>query len=451
MRHNIILVLAIAVAATHVASAQQVKKLTLTEAIELGLKSSGRIRIANAKTDETHANLKEASERRLPDLKASGSYLRLNSPDVNLKANMGAGQGNEGQSGSTPVVNQLTYGMVTATFPVFSGFRIKCGIETAKLLEQASKFDGETEQQEVIETTVEAFANLYKAKRTVELVRENLQKEEARVKDFTNLEKNGLMARNDLLKAQLQKSNMELALMEAESNMKLASMYLALQLGMQQGTEIQPDTVGMEWMPDAGSELQWEQIAQEQRKDKAALNARIGAARMGLNAAKGEYWPAFALTGGYVGAYIPNFLTVANALNVGVGMQYNVGSLWKTSAKVEAAKAKLHQAEAMEGIASDQLRMEVARAYQTYTLSINKARVYAQTVVQADENYRITKNKYDNNLATTTDLLDADVAQLQARLNFAFSKADAMVAYKKLQKSAGVLSVGTERNVEAGN
>ncbi len=39
----------------------------------------------------------------------------------------------------------------------------------------------------------------------------------------------------------------------------------------------------------------------------------------------------------------------------------------------------------------------------------------------------------------TTDLLDADVAQLQSKLNYTFSKTDALVAYKKLQQTAGIL------------
>jgi outer membrane protein TolC len=66
--------------------------------------------------------------------------------------------------------------------------------------------------------------------------------------------------------------------------------------------------------------------------------------------------------------------------------------------------------------------------------------VYKKAVDQANENYRITKDKFDNSLVTTTDLLEADVAQLQAQLSSLLSKADALVAYKKLQQTAGVLS-----------
>ncbi len=56
------------------------------------------------------------------------------------------------------------------------------------------------------------------------------------------------------------------------------------------------------------------------------------------------------------------------------------------------------------------------------------------------ENYRITKNKYDNSLVTTTELLDADVAQVQSKINYAAAKADAIVAYKKLEQTAGVIN-----------
>jgi outer membrane protein len=70
--------------------------------------------------------------------------------------------------------------------------------------------------------------------------------------------------------------------------------------------------------------------------------------------------------------------------------------------------------------------------------------VYQTAIAQADENYKIVRNKFQNQLATTTDLLDADVAQLQARLNSAFAKADASVAYNKLLQTAGLLLNTTE-------
>ena len=66
--------------------------------------------------------------------------------------------------------------------------------------------------------------------------------------------------------------------------------------------------------------------------------------------------------------------------------------------------------------------------------------MYAKAVEQSDENYRITKNKYDNSLVTTTDLLDADVAQVQSRIDYEAAKADAVVAFKRLEQTAGVIN-----------
>jgi outer membrane protein len=415
--------------------AQTARKLPLNEAIELSLKNSGKLKIANAKVDEAIANYHEAKNNRLPDLKVSGSYLRVNAPNIDLKIKpSGSGSGS-----GTPKVDQAAYGLANASVPLFSGFRIKYGIESAKYLEQAARLDAETNKDEVIENTIGAYSNLYKATKSVELVKENLAREEQRVKDFTNLERNGLMARNDLLKAQLQQSNIELSLLEAENNLKITNINMALLLGLPEDGELIPDTTGFDKMNDAGSVLKWEQTALEQRKDRAALKARENAASASIKAINGEYYPGLAITGGYIAADVPNLLTLTNALNVGIGLQYNIGSIWKTGAKLDVAKARLHQVQLTEGILTDQVRLEVNHAYHEYILSLKKITVYQKSIEQANENYRITKNKYDNNLVTTTELLDADVAQLQAQLNYAFSKADAMVAYRKLQLMAGVL------------
>ena len=416
--------------------AQKSKNLTLDETIKLSIKTSGLLKVANAKVDEAVANAHEAWNNHLPDAKVSGSYLRVDNPNVDLKVKLGSGSGSNG-----PIkVNQAAYGILNASVPVFSGFRIKYGVESAKYLEQAARLDAGKNKEEITFVAISAFNNLYKASKSVELVKENLSREKQRVKDFTNLETNGLMARNDLLKAQLQQSNIELSLLDAENNLKITWVNMNLMMGLPEDTELIPDTSGYQVMADAGSIAQWEQTAMQNRKDIAALTFREKAAVSSIKSLKGEYYPGLAITGGYIAADVPNLLTLTNAANIGIGLQYNIGSIWKTGAKIDAANARLHQLQANEGIISDQTRIDINQSYQNYLLATRKIEVYAKAIEQADENYRITKNKYDNNLVTTTDLLEADVAQLQARLNYYFSKSDAVVAYKKLQQTAGVLS-----------
>jgi outer membrane protein len=346
-----------------------------------------------------------------------------------------------GSSGGGSVsVHELSYGMLNASVPVFSGFRIKYGIEAAQFLEQATRLDAKTQQDDVIDNTIGAYTNLYKAQVAVELVKENLRQQGQRVTDFTNMEHNGVLALNDLLKAQLQQSGTELSLMDAENNLKLARINFSLMLGLPETSELMADSSSFSASEDAGIVANWEQKALQQRTDYQSLSLQEKATSTSIRAAMGEYYPGLALTGGYVAANIPGLAVITNAMNFGVGLQYNIGSIWKTGAKVDAARARLDQVKFSEGILADGIRLQVNQAYQNYLLALRRIEVYKKAIDQANENYRISKNKYNNSLLTITDLLEADVAQLQARLNLATSRADAFAAYKKLQQVSGTLS-----------
>ena len=420
---------------TQQVTAQESKKLTLQEAIDLSLKNSKQLKNSHAKTDESAAAVKEAMERRLPD----GSYLHLNSPHVNLKTGSDSANGNGGKQQAVKV-SQAAYGIVNLSLPIYSGLRIQYGIESAKYLEKATQLDAENDKEGVIQNTIDAFSNLYKAKAAADLVKESLNQAEQRAKEFGNLEKNGLLARNDLLKAQLQASNTELSLLDAENNWKLSTVNMNLMLGLPEETILVPDSSSLKKSSGIKSITEWEQLAVQNRKDASALSFREKAAITNVKAIKGELYPSLALTGGYIAAYVPNLLTITNAVNVGLGVQYNIGSLWKTKSKIQQAQARVQQVQANEDMLNDAIRLQINQAYQNVVLSQKKIDVYQKAIEQATENYKITKNKYDNTLVTTTELLEAEVAELQAKLNYAFANADAMVAYNKLLQSAGVLN-----------
>jgi len=224
----------------------------------------------------------------------------------------------------------------------------------------------------------------------------------------------------------------------------LTRMNLSLMLGLPESSPLTADSLSFANPEDAGSVANWEQGAMQNRKDFQSLSLQEKATATAVKAAQGEYFPGLAVTGGYIAANIPGLMTITNAINVGVGLQYNIGSIWKTAAKVDAARARLDEIQATQGIISDGIRLQVHQAYENYLLTIRKIEVYKKAMEQATENYRISKNKYDNSLMTITDLIDADVAQFQAALNLATSRADAFTAYKKLQQTAGELIPATK-------
>ncbi len=431
-------ILAVLTSSTLSLSAQQATKLTIPQAVDLGLKNSKNLKASAARINEAEAALKGAKENRLPDGSVSGSYIRLNSPDVDLKVKMNSG-GNGSPAEQQGKVTSAVYGIVNLSLPIYAGGKIKYGIESARYLAEASRLDEKSDKEAVVLNIINAFENLYKAKAAVELVKENLGGATERVKQFTSLERNGVIPRNDLLKAELQVSNIEVSLMDAENNWKLANINMNLMLGLPETTSIDPD---ISWNTNPEKLEPVETLiskAMEQRKDLSAIGLRKKAAGSDAHAVKSEMYPSLALTGGYIAADVPNLLTVVNAMNVGVGVKYSISSLWKTNSKYQQAKSRQVETEAKESALADQIKYEVHDAYLGYLLALKKIDSYNKAVGQAAENYKIVKNKYDNTLATTTDLLDADIARLQTKLNHAFSKADAAAAYSKLLRVCGQL------------
>ena len=417
-------------------AAQEIKKISLQDAIEVSIKNSKNLKLFNAKIDEATAVVKEAYNNQLPDFKVSGSYLRLSSANVDLKTR----KDSTGNTGSTPKVSSAAYGIANLSLPLFAGGRIRYGIESSKYLVKAAALDADNYKEEIIFNTTNAYINLYKASAVVNIVKENLNSSLSRDTNFSNLEKNGLLARNDLLKSQLQTSNIELSLLDAENILNLANVNMNLMLGLPENTTLQIDSSFINTTQQIKAFADYEMLALQNRKDMQALGFRKKAAATGIKSARAEAYPTLALTGGYVAAYIPHFVTITNAVNIGLGVQYNLASLWKTNTKLQQAQAREIQVAASEEILNDAIRLQINKDYQNYILSQKKIDVYEKASLQAAENYRITNNKYNNSLVTITDLLEADVALLQTKLNISFAKADAVLAYNKLLQTAGLLS-----------
>lgn len=428
------------------AAQPQTLRITLDEAIGKALVSSNALKLTQARIIEATSTRKEAVQRRIPDVSISGNYMHILNTDAEVKLKLGqqgsGGTGGTSENGSASAApKNILYGMGTVSLPVFTGFKISSAIESATYLETASKLDAVKDRQDVILNTTAAYINLYKAGEAVRIVEQNLKSAEARVKEYTNLEQNGLLARNDLLKSQLQQSNIELSLLDAQNNLRVTNINVNLMLGLPEETVLVPESV-FAGKADSRNLQDWEMLALQSRTDLQSLDYREKAAFQGIRSAKSDYYPTLAVSAGYIGAYIENVITVKDALNAGVGLRYSPLSFVRVGSNVATAKARLQTVQANKAILTDAVRIQVAQSYEAFLLAQKKIDVYAKAVEQAEENFRIVNNKYQAQLATTTDVLDADVAQLQSRLNYAFSKADASLAYQKLLQVSGTIAQG---------
>jgi outer membrane protein TolC len=413
--------------------AQEKTSLTLDEAIHLAWNKSNEVALADTRVATKKLELQAVKNYAYPDLKASGQYQRLTKASIDLKNN------NSSSGEPAPVVDQLMLGQVNASLPLFNGFKLKNTIKESEHLYQAESANALQTKEEVAMKVINFYAGLYKAQKTVELIKENIKSAQQRATDFAELEKNGIIPRNDLLKAQLQVSKLQLSLDSAISELNTVNYELAcfLKLDPKTNLEVRESDFAnfqMENVPEN------ETTALENRKDLEAIRLEEKASLDNIKIAKSGYYPSLALIGGYTALNLKNVVTVQNAMNVGVGVSYDLSGILKNGTHVKIAQSKALEIQNSEALLTDYIKIQVQKAKEDYELAMKQGVVYRQAVEQASENYRIIKDKYDNGLSDTNDLLEADVEQLTAKINQTLAKANSIQKYYALLSVSGQLN-----------
>lgn len=413
--------------------AQEKRSLTLDESVHLAWDNSNEVGLANAKVHSKKYELQSAKNNQYPDFKISGQYQRLANASINVKTNQNT------NSGSLPIVDQLMLGQISASIPVFAGFKMQNNIEMHQNLYEAESATAFHTKEEVAMKVINLYASLFKAQKTVALLKENQKRAEQRAYDFGELEKNEIIARNDLLKAQLQVSKIKLSIDEAVNHENTINFQLITLLKLPAGTQLEireSDFANfkMENIPTN------EKPALENRKDLQAIQLQQKASKSNIKLAKGGYYPTVNLIGGYVALDLKNVVTVQNAMNFGLGLSYDLSAIFKNGTMVKLAESKATEIQKTEAMLTDYIKIEVQTAMEDYHLAIQQNEVYGQAVEQSTENYRIIKDKYDNGLADTNDLLEADVEQLSATINKTLAKANIIQKYYALLNATGQLT-----------
>jgi outer membrane protein TolC len=414
-------------------NAQQKKALTLQEAIEIALTKGNNSKISNNNVIIAKEELKTTKSNIYPDFELSGQYQYLTNPDIDLQIS-----GLDNSTSESSNVNKFLIGQATVTMPLFSGFKIKNLVKASENKYKASIFFDKSEKEQIALQIIKDYTDLYKSRKTILLIEENLVRAKQRVKDFTDMEKNGLLAKNDLLKAIIQESNIGISLEEANKNAYMLNYQLVTDLKLPENTKLSISGSEFEIVENLTNEdFLTDSI---QRNDLKALQFEELAGENQIKATKSKYYPSISFVGGYTSLDINNLLTVTNAMNFGVGVSYNIADIFKSKSEIKVAENRVKELQYTIDMTTDNIKVQIENALQEYELAVKKFEVYSKTEEQTLENYRIVKDKYDNGLVDTNDLLEADIEQLQSTINLTYIKADITQKFYELLAAKGQLT-----------
>jgi outer membrane protein len=419
--------------------AQQTQVLTLEQALKLGLEYSKTLKLSRGRLATSEARSKQTKAAMIPVVSLNSSYTRLSN---NITPFTVAFPGSTESIALNPQILNQYNNSLSVNQSLFSGFRLKHAEESAKYLEQASQLDYEKDKSEVVLNIANAYYNLYKIDASRKLVQENIRQLNEQITNIQNFEKQGLAISNDVLRSQLQLSNIEMSQIDVNNNFKVASYNLGIMLGLPAGTQIQVDTVTL-FAPKTMESLDnYLQQATSNRKDLKAAGLRNQSSLSNVATAKSNYFPSIGLNASYLynrpnARVFPQQDQFKDTWTAGISLSYNLTNLFTNKNQVAEATSVVLQNQAQEEQLSDNIRMEVNQNYLSMQQAREKIEVAKRSVVQANENYRTTQSRYTNGVALLTDLLDANVLRLQAQINYETARADAELAYQRLQKAIG--------------
>ncbi len=435
MKKVLIIASLLLIAATQLFSQQ---KLNLQQSLELAFKNSKDIKISNSKITGSSAKVDEVSSQFLPSLKLSANYTRLSDvPAFQVKLPISPVP----ITISDVILNNYTV-KLSLQQPVFTGFRLNALRDAAEYYNEAATEDVNKTKNEVAFLVYSSYLNLYKAKQIKALLEQSLKSVELHVTDTKNFMANGLATRNDLLKFEVQESNIQLSLIEANNGIDLARSALNKSLGLplNENTEIEKIEIIPEPISNDLNSMVKEAL--NNRSEIKTVKYTLEAGRENIRASRSGYFPSVFVSGNYTYAnpnnrYQPPLEKFKGTWDVGITLSWDIWNWGGTSSQVIQAEQNLYQSQTQLDQLKENIELEVNQNYLSLKYAKEKLDVTTKTIEQAEENLRTFQEKYNVQLATSTDIIDAENSVLQAKTNYTNALIDYKMAKVKLEKSIG--------------
>ena len=427
------------------AFAQEKIELTLEQSIEIALKKNHSLKMQKEKLEAARAKVGEARANFLPKVSANATYTRLDvAPYISFrKMNEFMPPGPISFPDKITMGDDDIYGItLTVQQPIFTGFKVLNGYKIASYSAKAEKYGYQKSKSELIFDVKKSYYGVLKAEQFLKAINESVALLKAHIDDLTRMYKVGLLTKNELLKAKVQLSDIEVTKIKAENIVKIARTAFCNVIGipLDSNIHLKPEL-------DAESIYQLKHIPAESAVAQALEN-RPELKQMDLNLKIGKKLVSLARS-----EYLPNIILVVNynykrpnreyenkfykSWDVSLVAQFNIFDWGSTHYKIANSKHQYMQMEEGKASLKNGIILEVTQA--CFELEEARKRVLAtqKSVQQAEENYRVTDEKFKQGMATNTDLLDANTMLTQAKINHITALADYKIAQAKLEKVIG--------------
>ena len=408
--------------------------LNVNQLFELVIQNNPGLKVSKAEILASEENVKVAENNKLPNASASLSGYYLS--DVNIF--------------STKFKKEFTQTMphfgnnlaVEANQLIWKGGQVNESIKLAKYQVDVAELQYSSAEQEARLAALGYYLDLFKLHNQSKVYAQNILLAEQRLENIRKFEEQGMVTRNDVIRGELTISNLTLSKLTVDNNILILNKQLNVAIGLPEGTVIIPSEDILSTSILKQSENYYQTSALQNNLNILLTKKVVDINESALKITQKNAYPSLAAFAGNtlqrpLTSSTPAMDMYYNTWNIGVGLSYNIGSLWKNGREVNLKKMEVEKARTQQREVESYIGVGIKSAF----IKHNEALVQNNTLKTnrnlADENYRIMEKKYNNQLALIIDLLDAANAKLEAELQYANSEVNIIFAYYKLLKETG--------------
>jgi outer membrane protein TolC len=448
MRDSIFVVLALAlfVGSPFSAAADGERVVDLDECIRLGFAHDAGLHVNELETSIADAKLREIQRQYMPSLSLQGGYSRLSelaTSSLSSDVSFGGAPPMPVTITFPPYLDNSTSIRLELQQPLFTGMRIASSVRQAEALRDSSRGDLGRSRLDLRYSIAEAFWGLTRAKTQREAINQSVAQAESHLADARKLLDQGAATNNDVLQAEMRLEDARIELASAQNVLDIARVRLALLIGVPWDTALDvPDTPSqyVERPQESMADLVARALAN--RPEIQSARSQVSAQEAGLDVARAGLFPSVFITGDYTLAnpnlrVFPQTNQFVGTWSIGLLASIDVGRYPQVLAQEEQAQSKLTQAQESSRQLADVVTTDVIRAYLTLSEAAGRLASLRQETAQAEENDRVTQERYRQGVALSSESLDAQTFVVNARLREDGALFDCLVAKAALARAVG--------------